>query len=142
MMTIHFEPIIKKKQAITYIDDTLIQAKRKQQMFTVIQEYNSLLQKTGLKAAPETTLCFLGKVKFLGHVIAAEGLPPVAKRVRDLHNLKSPKQKPRLKASLGLWNFTAATSRTSMSIADHFTNSQSRTQILVRAKNTKPTSKK
>ena len=105
MMTIHFEPLIKKKQAITYIDDTLMQAKSKQEMFTVIQEYHNLLRKAGLKAAPDKTLFFLRKVKFLGHVIAAEGIQPVAKRVRDLHNLKSPKTKTEVKSFLGALGF-------------------------------------
>ena len=105
MMTIHFEPLIKKKQAITYIDDTLMQAKNKQEMFTVIQEYHDLLRKAGLKAAPDKTLFFLRKVKFLGHVIAADGIQPVAKRVRDLHNLKSPKTKTEVKSFLGALGF-------------------------------------
>ena len=100
MMTIHFEPLIKKKQAITYIDDTLMQAKNKQELFTVIQEYHDLLRKSGLKAASDKTLFFLRKVKFLGHVIAAEGIQPVAKRVRDLHNLKLPKTKTEVKSFL------------------------------------------
>ena len=65
MMTIRFEPLVKKKQAITYIDDTLMQARNKQEMFTVIQEYHDLLRKAGLKAAPDKTLFFLRKVKFL-----------------------------------------------------------------------------
>ena len=101
MMTIHFEPrrnLIKKKHAITYIDDTLMQAKNKQEMFTVIQEYHDLLRKAGRKAAPDKTLFFSRKVKFLGHVIAAEGIQPVVKRVRDLHNLKSPRTKTEVKS--------------------------------------------
>ena len=105
MMTIHFEPIIKKKQAITYIDDTLMQAKNKREMFTVIQEYHDLLRKAGFKAAPDKTLFFLRKVKFLGHVIAADGIQPVAERVRDLHNLKSPKTKTEVKNFLGALGF-------------------------------------
>ena len=87
LMTIHFEPLVKKKQAITYIDDTLMQAKNKGEMFSVIREYHDLLRRAGLKAAPEKTLFFLRKVKFLGHVLSSEGVQPIAKRVKDLHNL-------------------------------------------------------
>ena len=105
MMTIHFEPLIKKKQAITYIDDTLMEAKNKQEMFTVIQEYHDLLRKAGLKAAHDKTLFFLRKVMFLGHEIAAEGIQPVAKRVRNLHNLKSPKTRTEVKSFLGALGF-------------------------------------
>ena len=36
LMTIHFDPLIKEKQAITYIDDTINQSQNKNEMFTVI----------------------------------------------------------------------------------------------------------
>ena len=49
-------PLIKKKQAITYIDDTLLQAQDEQEMFTVIREYHALLRKANLKAAPDETI--------------------------------------------------------------------------------------
>ena len=38
LMTIHFDPLIRKKQAITYIDDTILQSQNKNEMFTVINE--------------------------------------------------------------------------------------------------------
>ena len=53
-----FGPLIKRKQAITYIDDTLLQAKDKQEMFTIVKEYHSLLRKANLKAAPDKTMFF------------------------------------------------------------------------------------
>ena len=43
-----FGPLIKRKQAITYIDETLLQAKDKREMFTVVKEYHSLLRKANL----------------------------------------------------------------------------------------------
>ena len=92
-MTKHFDHLIKKKQAITYIDDTIMQSQKKNEMFTVINEYHTLRRKAGLKAAPDKTFFFLKKVKFLGHVISPEGIQPVAKRVKDLKNLKSPESK-------------------------------------------------
>ena len=39
LMTIQLEPLIKKEQAITYIDDTIMQSQIKNDMFTVISEY-------------------------------------------------------------------------------------------------------
>ena len=93
LMSIHFEPLIKKKQAITYIDDTIMQSQNKGKMFSIIREYHNLLRKAGLKAAPEKTFFFLKKVKFLGHVFSPEGIQPIAKRVKDLKNLESPECK-------------------------------------------------
>ena len=104
-MTIHFEPLIKKKQAITYIDDTIMQSQNKGEMFSIIDEYHNLLRKAGLKAAPEKTFFFLKKVNFLGHVISSEGIQPIAKRVRDLGNLKSPECKRDYMRVLGCLGF-------------------------------------
>ena len=52
LMTIHFDPLIRKKQAITYIDDTIMQSQNKNEMFTIINEYHTLLRKACFKAAP------------------------------------------------------------------------------------------
>ena len=65
LMTIHFELLIKKKQAVTYIDDTIMQSQDKGEMFSIIHEYHNLLTKAGLKAAPDKTFFSLKKVKFL-----------------------------------------------------------------------------
>ena len=78
LMTIHFGPLIKKKQAITYIDDTIMQSQNKNEMFTVINEYHTLPRKAGLKAAPDKTFFLLMKVKLLGHVISPDGFQPIA----------------------------------------------------------------
>ena len=104
-MTIHFEPLIKKNQAITYIDDTIMQSQNKGEMFSIIHEYQNLLRKAGLKAVPEKTFFFLKKVKFLGHVISSEGIQPIAKRVKDLKNLKSPESKRDVMRVLGCLGF-------------------------------------
>ena len=93
LITLHFDTIIRKKQAISYIDDTIMQSQKKNEMFTVINEYHTLVRKAGLKAAPNKTFFFLKKVKFLGHVISLEGIQAIAKRVKDLKTLKSPESK-------------------------------------------------
>ena len=69
MMAINFEPFVKKKQAIAYLDCSLLQSQTKGEMFTTIHEYHQRLRKGGLKAAPDKTHFFLREVKFLGHVI-------------------------------------------------------------------------
>ena len=104
-MAINFEPLIKKKKAITYLDDSLLQSHTKAEMFTIIHEYHQLLRKGGLKAAPDKTHFFLRKVKFLGHVISEQGIQPVAKRVKDLQNLKSPENKRDVMKVLGCLGF-------------------------------------
>ena len=105
LMTIHFDPLIKKTQEITYIDDTIMQSQTRGEMFTIINEYHTLLRKAGLKAAPDETFFFLKKVKLFGHVISPDGIQPIAKRVDALRNLKSPKSKRDVMEVLGCLGF-------------------------------------
>ena len=105
LMTIHFDPLIRKKQAIAYIDDTIMQSETRSEMFTIINEYHTLLRKAGLKAAPDKTFFFLKKVKFLGHVISPYGIQSIAKRVDSLRNLKSPQSKRDVMKVLGCLGF-------------------------------------
>ena len=62
-------------------------------MLTFVNEYHTLLRQAGLKAAAEKTFLFLNKVNFLGNVISLDGIQPIAKRMKDLRNFKSPKYK-------------------------------------------------
>ena len=101
MMAFNFEPLIKKKKAITYLDDSLLQSHTKAEMFTTIHEYHQLLRKGGLKATPDKTHFFLRKVNFLGHVICEQGGQPVAKSVEDLQNLKTSERKRDVMKILG-----------------------------------------
>ena len=105
LLTTHFDPFIKKKQAIIYIDDTIMQSHSNNEMFTVINEYHTLLRRAGLKIAPDKTFFFLKKDKFLGHVITREGIEPIAKRVKDLKNLRSPESEPDVMKVLGCLGF-------------------------------------
>ena len=98
-------PTYQEKQAITYIDDTIMQSQTRGEMFTIINEYHTLLRKAGLKAAPDKTFFFLKKVKFLGHVISPDGIQPIAKRVDALKNLKSPQSKRDVMKVLGCLGF-------------------------------------
>ena len=75
------------------------------EMFTIINEYHTFLRKAGLKAAPDKTIFFLKKVKFLGHVISPDGIQPIAKRVDALRNLKSPQSKRDVMKILGCLGF-------------------------------------
>ena len=82
-----------------------MQSQNKNEMFMVINEYHTLIRKAGLKAAPDKTFFFLKKVKFLGHVITPEGIQPIAKRVKDQKNLKSPESKRDVMKVLGCLGF-------------------------------------
>ena len=101
LMVIQFDPVIRKTQAITYINDTIMQSQNKNEMFTVVNEYHTLLKKAGLKPALYKKFFFLKKGKFVGQVISPEGIQPIAKRVKDLKNLKSTDSKRDVMKVLG-----------------------------------------
>ena len=92
-MTIHFAEMIAKKQAITYIDDVILQTKTKAGMSKKLESYFRCLRSSELKAAANKTKLFLRKVQFLGHIVFDKAIQPVAKKVHDLKDLKSPENK-------------------------------------------------
>ena len=107
IMTIHFAETIAKKQAITYIDDVILEAKTKAEMWENLESYFKGLRSSGLKTAPNKTKLFLRKVQFLGHIVSDKGIQPVAKKVQDLKNLKSPENERdvmRILGSLGFYS--------------------------------------
>ena len=107
IMTIHSAEMIAKKQAITYIDDVILQAKTKQEKWNNLDSYFKCLSASGLKAAPNKTKLFLRKVQFLGHIVSDKGIQPIAKKAQDLKNLKSPENKRdvmRILGSLGFYS--------------------------------------
>ena len=52
-MGFHIAPLIRKKQAITYIDDTIMQTQDEFGMFELIDNYQELLRKSRLEAQLE-----------------------------------------------------------------------------------------
>ena len=64
LMTINFDPLIKKKQVFNYIDDAIMQSQNKNEMLTTINEHHILLRKANLGAAPDKTFFFLRKLNF------------------------------------------------------------------------------
>ena len=89
IMAIQFAEMVATKQAITYIDDVIFQAKTRAEVWKNLESFFKCLRSSGLKAAPNKTKIFSRKVHFLGHIVSDKGIQPVAKRVQELKNLKS-----------------------------------------------------
>ena len=66
-MSTLFRSLIDKRSALVYIDDILLLADEKQEMFELIKELHKIATKKNLKLAPEKSVYMLLKVKFLGH---------------------------------------------------------------------------
>jgi hypothetical protein len=104
-MTICFKPLIQKKTAFAYLDDTLLMTDTKEEMFNAIDEFHDLLRQSGMKAAPDKTEFFQTKVKYLGHIISGKGISPVESRVKALKEMKSPTNKKEIMRVIGCLNF-------------------------------------
>ena len=105
ILTIHFAEMIAKKQAITYIDGVILQARNKAELWKNLESFFQCLTSSGLKVAPNKTIPFLRKVQFLGHIVSDKGIQPVAKKVQDLKDLKSPENKRDVMRVLGSLGF-------------------------------------
>ena len=68
-MSTFFRSLIDKRSALVYIDDILLLADEKQEMFELIKELHKIATKENLKLAPEKSFYMLHKVKFLAHEI-------------------------------------------------------------------------
>ena len=79
IMTIHFEPLIRKKKVFTYNDDTMKQPQSEGENFSISHDYHDFSRTAGLKASLKKTFVFSEKLKILGRAISAEGLQPIAK---------------------------------------------------------------
>ena len=64
-MTIHFAEMIAKKQAITDIDDVILQANIIAEKWKKLESYFQCLRSSGLKATPNKTKLYLRIINFL-----------------------------------------------------------------------------
>ena len=136
IMTIHFAPLIKRKKTITYIDDTLMQAETKAELFDIIREYHAFLRSSGLKSDPEKTMFFLEKVQFLGHMVSGQRVQPIAKRVEKCKISSHQPINRKSWASSDAWDSIAVISRTSTLIQNLSSISSAMTHPLCGQKNT------
>ena len=63
-MSTFFRPLIDKRSAMVYIDDILLLADEKQEMFEPIKELHKIASEENLKLAPEKFSCYLKSNSF------------------------------------------------------------------------------
>ena len=88
-----------------YIDDILLLADEKQEMFEFIKELHKIVTKENLKLAPEKSFYMLLKVKFLGHEIWNNTIKPIPSKIEAIKRILSPKEKKDVMQFLGSVNF-------------------------------------
>ena len=100
-------PVIRKGTVITYVDDIFFQTNSYPQMYETLMEYNKILLKENLKAAPDKTYFMLKKVKFSGHIIEDKKVKPLTSRTDGFQKLEPPSSMKALQRYLGTKNFLA-----------------------------------
>ena len=76
-------------------------------MYETLIEYDKVLLKENLKAAPDKTYFMSKKVKFLGHIIEDKKVKPLTSRIDGFQKLEPPKSMKALQRYLGTINFLA-----------------------------------
>ena len=112
LMTIHFEPLMKKKQAITYIDDTIMQSQNKGEMISITHEYHDLLRKAGLKAGPEKLSSCSKRLIFWDTSFRLKAYSQSQNKSSTQRILYHPSVNETLWKCWDVLDFTAATSKT------------------------------
>ena len=79
-----FRSLIDKLSALVYIDDILLLADGKQEMFELIKELHKIATKENPKLAPEKSFFMLPKVKFLGHELGKNTIKPVPSKIEAI----------------------------------------------------------
>ena len=81
---------------MVYIDDILLLADEKQEMFELIKELHKIATKENLKLAPKKSFYMLLEVKFLGHEIGNNTIKPITSKIEAIKRIPSPKEKKML----------------------------------------------
>ena len=89
-MSTVFRSLIDKRSALVYIDDMLLLADEKQEMFELIKELQKIATKENLKLAPEKSFHMSLKVKFLGHEIGNNTVKPISTKIDAIKKIPSP----------------------------------------------------
>ena len=92
-MSTFFRSLIDKSSALVYIDDILLLADEKQEMFELIKELHKIATKEHLKLAPEKAFYMLFKVILLGHEIGNNTIKPIPSKFEAIQRIPSPKEK-------------------------------------------------
>ena len=100
-MSTCFRSLIDKRSALAYIDDILLLADEKQEMFELIKELHRVVTKENLKLAPEISFYML----LLGHEIGNNTIRPIPSKIEAIKRIPSPKEKKDVMHFLGSVNF-------------------------------------
>ena len=93
---------LKWKGLLVYMDDIIIYSATASEHLGLIANVLSRLSQAGLKLNPKKTTLVSCEVKYLGHVVSAEGVKPDPKKVSAVAQLVAPSNVREVRSFLGL----------------------------------------
>ena len=104
MMDVVFSGI-KWKGLMVYMDDIVIYSATAREHIRIIDQVLQKLMGAGLKINPAKTTLVAHEVKYLGHVISADGVKPNPAKIHAVTELKAPRTAREVKMFLGLVSY-------------------------------------
>lgn len=93
------------KGVMVYIDDIIVSSTCAKSHLELLQEVFSILRKANLKIKASKCKFAVSEVKFLGHILSAEGVQADPAKLKVVKEYETPKNIKTLRAFLGLTNY-------------------------------------
>jgi RNase H-like domain found in reverse transcriptase/Reverse transcriptase (RNA-dependent DNA polymerase)/Integrase core domain/Integrase zinc binding domain len=93
------------KECLVYLDDILIFSKTLEEHVNRVEKLFYKIANAGLKINPDKCKFLLPEVKFLGHIINAEGIRTDDSKIEAIKNFERPKCVKHVRSFLGLANY-------------------------------------
>ena len=92
-------------RVLVYLDDILVTGASHEEHVSNLKEVLSRLQQAGLRLRKDKCEFMVSSVKYLGHIIDANGLHPAPDKLKAVKNAPAPQNVTELKAYLGLLTY-------------------------------------
>ena len=92
-------------RVMVYLDDILVIGKTFREHLEILDRVLACLKEHGLKINPHKCQLFKDSVKFLGHLVSANGLSPLPENIEAIVNFKPPRSIKSVQRFLGMINF-------------------------------------
>ena len=92
---------LKNKIASAFLDDLIVWANSFENMLINLEKVFKKLEEAGLKMKRSKCQFFLQTIKYLGHLVSAEGLRPDPDKVKAMQNLKAPTNVKEVRSVVG-----------------------------------------